>query len=139
MNYGAVLSYTEPLSKRSLLEFNYSYNNNNSESGKETFDIDKNTGKHTIKNELFSSDFDNTYTYNRGGIGWRHQRKNYNFTIGSAVQHAQLDSRFHFMGKDSAINQSFVNFLRCCNTISISIRTSGCSTVLSRGSHLRCS
>ena len=111
INYGAVLSYTEPLSKRSLLEFNYNYNSNNSESGKETFDIDKNTGKHTIKNELFSSDFDNTYTFNRGGMGWRHQRKDYNFTIGASVQHAQLDSRFHFMGKDSAINQSFVNFL----------------------------
>ena len=109
--YGAVLSYTEPLSRRSLLEFNYSYNANNSESGKETFDIDKNTGKHTIRNELFSSDFDNTYTFNRGGMGWRHQRKKYNFTIGGAVQHAQLDSRFHFMGKDSTIAQSFVNFL----------------------------
>lgn len=109
--YGAVLSYTEPLSKRSLLEFNYNYNNSNTESGRNTFDKDKNTGKHTIKNEMLSNDFDNTYTYNRGGISWRHQQKKYNFTIGSSVQHASLDSRFHFMGKDSAIGQSFVNFL----------------------------
>lgn len=111
MNYGAVLSYTEPLSKRSLLEFNYNYNNNNTESGKETFDIDKNTGKHTIKNEMLSSDFDNTYTFNRGGLSWRHQQKKFNFSVGSSVQHASLDSRFHFMGKDSSISQSFVNFL----------------------------
>ena len=111
MNYGAVLSYTEPLSKRSLLEFNYNFNNSNNESSKETFDIDKNTGKHTIKNEMLSSDFDNTYTFNRGGLSWRHQQKKFNFTVGSAVQHAALDSRFHFLGKDSSIDQSFVNFL----------------------------
>lgn len=110
-NYGAVLSYTEPLSKRSLLEFNYSYNNSNSESGKETFDLDKNTGKHTIKNEMLSSDFDNTYTFNRGGLSLRHQQKKFNFSLGAAVQQASLDSRFHFMGKDSSIGQSFVNLL----------------------------
>ncbi|HYF32376.1 MAG TPA: outer membrane beta-barrel family protein [Chitinophagaceae bacterium] len=111
MNYGAVLSYTEPLSKRSLLELNYNFNNSNNESGRETFDIDKNTGKHTLRNEMLSNDFDNTYTFNRGGINWRHQQKKFNFSLGSAVQHASLDSRFHFLGKDSAIGQSFVNLL----------------------------
>ncbi|HYE54918.1 MAG TPA: outer membrane beta-barrel family protein [Chitinophagaceae bacterium] len=111
MNYGAVLAYTEPLSKRSLLEFNFNYNNSNNKSARETFDVDKNTGKHTIRNEFLSNDFDNTYTYNRGGVNWRYQQKNFNFSIGTSVQQASLESDFHFLGKDSIISQSFVNVL----------------------------
>lgn len=109
-SHGANIVYTEPLSKRSLLEFNYNYSRSSNNSGKETFDVDS-SGKYSQKNELLSSDFDNTYLYNRGGVSWRYQQKKFNFSVGARAQHASLDSRFHFMGKDSAINQSFVNLL----------------------------
>jgi hypothetical protein len=111
LNYGAVLSYTEPLSRRSLLEFNYNFYRSNTSSGRETFDVDRNTGKHTIKNEMLSNDFDNTYSTSRGAINWRYQQKDYNFTFGASVQNARLESDFHFMGKDSMINQSYLNLL----------------------------
>ena len=110
ITYGANLVYTEPLSKRSLLEFNYNFNSSNNASGKETFDVDS-TGKYSEKNELLSSDFDNTYRFNRGGVNWRYQQKKFNFSVGARAQHASLESKFHFMGRDSAIDQSFLNVL----------------------------
>ncbi|HTE09896.1 MAG TPA: outer membrane beta-barrel protein [Chitinophagaceae bacterium] len=110
-NYGAVLSYTEPLSKKSLLEFNYNFNAVHSVSDKTTFDFDKLSGKHTSLNDALSNGFLNDYMYHRPGINWRFQQKKYNFTVGAAVQQASLDSKFHIMAKDSAIERSFVNFL----------------------------
>lgn len=111
LNYGTTISYTEPLSKRALLEFSYNFNKSNTISGKETFDKEPGTGKYQIRNEMLSSDFDNTYTYHRGGMSFRYQQKKYNFSIGSTVQRASLESDFHFLGKDSTIEQSFVNVL----------------------------
>ncbi len=108
---GAVLSYTEPLSKKSLLEFNYNVNQSRSNSGRETFDIDRLTGKYDNRNDLLSNQFDNTYSYNRGGVNWRYQGKGFNFSLGSAIQQASLNTEFHFMGRDSSLQKSFVNFL----------------------------
>jgi hypothetical protein len=114
-SYGAVLSYTEPLSKKSLLEFNYNFNATHSISDKTTFDFDKLSGKHTSLNNSLSNNFLSDYIYHRPGINWRYQQKKYNFTIGAAVQQASLESKFHIMAKDSAIERSFVNFLPRAN------------------------
>jgi hypothetical protein len=110
-NYGITLSYTEPLSRRSLLEGSYSYSKSISGSQKSTFDVDRNTGKYNVPNELLSNHFDNEYAYHRSGISWRYQQKKFNLSIGSSVQQASLESKFHFLGKDSMINQSFLNLL----------------------------
>ncbi|HKP31283.1 MAG TPA: outer membrane beta-barrel protein [Chitinophagaceae bacterium] len=110
-SYGGVFSYTEPLSRKALLEFNYNYNKSESRSGRETFDFDSNTGKHSEKNELFSNRFENIYQFNRGGMTFRYQDKTMNFTIGGALQQASLNTDFHFMAKDSSLSKSFTNFL----------------------------
>jgi len=114
-SYGANLSYTEPLSSKALFEFNYNYNKSNSNSGRETFDYDAGTGKHTALNDLLSNQFDNTYLYNRGGASFRYQDKKINFAVGGSIQAAQLNTDFHFMGKDSSITKSFTNFLPNAN------------------------
>lgn len=111
LNYGVTLSYTEPLSKRSLLEATYNFNQSNSQSGKETFDIDQSTGKYNLRNDLLTNDFDNQYAYHRAGLNWRFQQKKLNFSLGSSVQQASLESQFHFLGNDSMINRSFTNLL----------------------------
>jgi Outer membrane protein beta-barrel family/Carboxypeptidase regulatory-like domain len=113
--YGAVLSYTEPLSKKSLLEFNYNFNAAHSVSGKSTYDEDKLSGKHTVLNETLSNKFLNDYIYHRPGINWRYQQKKFNFALGAGLQHASLESSFHIMAKDSSINRSFLNFLPNAN------------------------
>jgi len=109
--YGAVLSYTEPLSRKALLEFSYNFNQTNANSGRETFDVDHGTGKNPIKNDLLSNEFDNTYSSNRGGVSWRVLEKKYNFSVGTFVQQSSLSTDFHFMGKDSGLRKEFTNFL----------------------------
>jgi len=114
-SYGAVLSYTEPLSKKALLEFNYNFNTSHNTSAKTTFDADKLNGKYSVLNELLSNKFSNDYTYHRPGVNWRYQQAKYSFAMGAAVQQASLQSDFHSMGKDSALHRSFVNFLPNAN------------------------
>ena len=111
LNYGVVLSYTEPLSKRSLLEANYNFNTSKSSSGKETFDIDEGTGKYSLRNAMLSNDFDNEYSYHRLGLNWRYQQKQLNFSLGAAVQHASLESQFRFLANDSSLTRSFLDIL----------------------------
>lgn len=111
LNYGINISYTEPLSKRSLLEANYNFNYNSNQSGKETFDNDSRTGKYNLRNENLSSYFDNQYAYHRMGVNWRYQQKKFNFSIGSAFQEAFLKSQFYFLASDSMITRSFINLL----------------------------
>ena len=111
LNYGMILSYTEPLSKKTLLETTYSFNKNHSVSGKETFDIDKGSGKYNLRNDIMSNNFDNQYAYHRAGLNWRFQQKKLNFSVGSSFQKSMLESEFHFLAKDSMINRSFSNLL----------------------------
>lgn len=114
-SYGLVLSYTEPLSKKSLLEFNYNFNTTHSTSDKTTYDFDKAGGKYTALNDALSNIFSTNYSYHRPTVNWRYQQKKYNFAIGAAMQQASLNSSFHIMAKDSAIERSFVNFLPNAN------------------------
>ncbi len=110
-SYGAVLSYTEPLSKKSLLEFNYNFNALHSTADKATFDFDRFSGKHSALNNALSNNFVNDYIYHRPGINWRYQQKKFNFAIGAAAQQASLQSQFHLIAADSALKRSFFNFL----------------------------
>ncbi len=113
--YAAVLSYTEPLSKKSLLEFNYNFSTAHSTSNRVTYDFDKLSGKHSALNTALSNNFLNDYRYHRPGVNWRYQQKKYNFAIGLAAQQASLQSHFHIMAKDSAIDRSFLNLLPRAN------------------------
>ena len=110
-NYGVTLSYTEPLSRRSLLEATYNFSRTNSESGKKTFDKDPRTGKYNMPNGLLTNDFSNEYTYQRPGANWRFQNKKFSLSLGSSMQFSSLESRFHSTGNDSLINRSFTNLL----------------------------
>ena len=113
-SYGAVISYTEPLSKKSLLEFNYNFNQIHSASDKKTFDADF-SGKYTLPNAQLSNDFKNIYTNDRQTINFRNQQKNYNFSIGIALQEASLKNNFKYLSVDSLLHQSFLNFLPNAN------------------------
>src|SRR5450432_1621474 len=115
-SFGTVLSYTEPLSKKSLLEFNYNFNTTHSVSAKNTFDLDKTNGKYSIVNDSLTNKFSNNYYYYRPGINWRYQQKNkYSFAFGAALQRSLLKSNFHEPGTDSSIGRSFTNFLPVAN------------------------
>lgn len=109
-NYGVVVSYTEPLSKRSLLEANYNFYQSHSFAGKKTFDADIN-GKFTLPNQQQTNDLRNTYTYHREGLAFRHQLKGLSFAAGFMLQQASSVNTFGYTGKDSLLRQTFRNLL----------------------------
>jgi hypothetical protein len=111
--YGANLNYTEPLSKRSLLEFKTAYNTNSGDLDRKVFDYNKSNGKHDMENGLLSNAFKSRYRYISTGISMRTQKKKYGYTVGVNEQFALLRSRL----KDSAfsVQQHFFNILPMAN------------------------
>jgi hypothetical protein len=108
-SYGVNASYTEPLSKRSLLEFRGFYNTNKGDLDRKTFDYNKVSDKHDKMNSNLSNAFESNYEYMGGGISMRAQQKKYGYSIGANLQYAQLNSHL----KDSVfhIRQHFTNLL----------------------------
>jgi len=113
--YSAVLSYTEPLSKKILLEFNNNLSFSHTTADKSTYDFDNLSGKHNKLNEQLSNNFSSDYTVNRTGINFRFQQMDFNFAVGSAVQYAELKSAFHLLGQDSALGRTYTNWLPNAN------------------------
>lgn len=111
--YSVNANYTEPLSKRALLEFRGFYNNNNGDLDRKTYDYNAVSGQHDKMNAVLSSAFENTYNYTGGGTSYRTQQKKYGFSFGANVQYAELKSHL----KDSAfsIKQNFTNVLPLAN------------------------
>ncbi len=85
--------YTEPIFKRSLLEFSVgrSYTENNSR--KDTWDYNASNGKFDLVNNLLSNDYENSYAYTTTGMRLRKQRRKYNYAVGLTWQHANLDGK----------------------------------------------
>jgi len=81
---GAKATYTEPLSKKSYLEFNYSFYNNSSTQKRLSYDKDLN-GKYSTLVDSLSNEFKYIYKTNSGGINYRFNEKNYNFSIGGNI------------------------------------------------------
>ena len=106
------LSYTEPVGKNKIMEFNYAYTNNQNTSDKKTYNYNNGTGKYDIANLLLTNNFENTFRANRFGANFRVQEKKYNYQLGIGVQRATLisDSYQAMTGKDSTSSQSFTNF-----------------------------
>ena len=78
-SYGANLSYTEPLSKRSLLELRGFYTTSRGNLDRVTFDYNKTSGKHDVPNRGLSNAFESNYFYTGGGMSYRVQQKNMAF------------------------------------------------------------
>jgi hypothetical protein len=109
-NYGINLIYTEPLSRKSLLEFTYNFNQIHSVSDKKTFDADV-SGKYTVPNLPLTNNFDNLYSYNRPGISFRNQQNKFSFELGAMLEEAALNNKFRYLAADSFLNQHFLNLL----------------------------
>ncbi len=109
--YTGKVIYTEPILKRSLLEFSVekSYNRNKSE--KITHDFNKQSGKYDQLNDELSNNFTNTYGYTNGGIRMRTQKRKFNYSFGATWQQAELDGKVTRSIKDSLISKTFRNIL----------------------------
>ena len=109
--YTAKAIYTEPLWKKSLLEFSASKSNTKSSSQKTTNDYNSANGKYDRINKILSNDFENTYGFINGGIRLRTQKKKYNYAIGANWQQAELEGKITTGSKDSLIGKTFRNIL----------------------------
>lgn len=111
VGYTARAVYTEPLFKRSLVEFSLGKSFTRSTSDKITYDYDKGSGKYDALNDSLTNNFRNTYGTANAGFRIRTQRKKYNYSIGLAIQQAELEGKIVSGIKDSVINKKFTNLL----------------------------
>ena len=109
----ATFSFTEPIGKNQILEFNYNYNSNINNSGTQTFAYNKANGQYDIVVPNLTNVFENTFNSNRVTLNYRLQKEKYNFSIGSGVQVGDLVSKN--ISRDSSITQNFVNFFPTMN------------------------
>ncbi|MFC0776362.1 outer membrane beta-barrel protein [Terrimonas alba] len=109
--YTARAVYTEPIFKRSLLEFSAGKSQNKSTAEKITYDYNRGNGKYDQVNDSLTNDFENTYGFTNAGLRLRTQKKKYNYAIGVSWQRAELQGKIITGIKDSVISKSFINLL----------------------------
>ncbi|MGZ8510635.1 MAG: outer membrane beta-barrel protein [Chitinophagaceae bacterium] len=110
-SFSGNLSYTEPITTKSQLQFNYSpsYSKNNAD--QQTFEYDAMGGKYTTFKENLSNKFDNTTMTHNGGITYRlGSSRDNQFSAGINLQHSRLESERIFP-TTSNVDQTFTNVL----------------------------
>lgn len=108
-NLGVDLTYTEPMSRRSLMEFNAYYRTNDNTNNRKTFDYNPITGEYDRINQRLTNFFDNEYNYAGAGVTFKENKTGWNYSIGARAQQATLKSVVQ--GKSDPISQSFFNIL----------------------------
>jgi hypothetical protein len=108
--YMGTLNYTQPLSKKSFLEFNYQLSNQALKSLKKTLEKSApGDDKYDILVPQFSNDFDFTTWENRGGVNFKLSKmKKYNITIGGAVSYTSLIQKD--LIRDTTQRYNYLNF-----------------------------
>ncbi|TCZ71765.1 outer membrane beta-barrel family protein [Flaviaesturariibacter aridisoli] len=116
-NNTASASYTEPLSRNKILELNYAYTRNYSESDRQTWLFNPGTGKHDIVSAPQTNAFSNTFVANRAGANFRVQQRKYNFQVGVGVQLSELSTHSYKAqgNKDTTYRQSYTNLFPTAN------------------------
>jgi len=107
-NIGGNLAYTEPLSKTSQLQANYSLNYAPNNSNKRTFNFE--SGDYTRLDTALSNVFNNYYLTQGGGLSYRYNNRKVQVSVGASAQVAQLrgDQTFPVAGP---VNYTFWNIL----------------------------
>lgn len=103
--------YTEPLWRRSLMEFSASKSNTKNTSSKTTYDYNRLNEKYDKLNQMLTNDFENTYGYTNAGFRLRTVRQKYNYSLGVTWQQSELEGKIISGIKDSLITKTFRNFL----------------------------
>jgi hypothetical protein len=91
-NYGASLSYTEPLGKRTVLEFNYNYYNNKNDADRRTYNYNSITKTYDQLVDTLTNKFQNTNETNKVGTNFRYVFNRNSFQLGVAVQQVSVDN-----------------------------------------------
>lgn len=109
-SYDVKAVYTEPIFRRSLLEFSAGNSYQKSGSEKTTWDIDK-ISKQEQLNEDYSSHYSSSYGTTNAGMRFRSKGKKYEYSLGGTWQRAYLSGAITAGVKDSVLNKTFYNLL----------------------------
>ncbi len=108
-SYSANLIYTEPLGKKSLLEFNTYLSKSIGSSSRRIFDRNDATDNYDLLNTRLTNEFNSEYTYSGGGMSYRSNQKKYNFSTGVSLQKAVLDGEN--ISAKTKLSQSFQDIM----------------------------
>ena len=108
-SYSANLIYTEPLGKKSLLEFNSYISKSIGSSSRKIYDYNSLTDDYGNLNTRLTNEFNSEYTYSGGGMSYRSNQKKYNFATGVSIQNAVLDGEN--ISLKTRLSQSFQDIL----------------------------
>jgi len=104
------VNYTEPLGLKSILQLAYSINYTPNDSDKKTYNFSPGEQQYTILNDTLSSVFQSQYLTNSGEVTYRFQDKDFQWSVGAAVQSAQLRSDQEFP-RPGSTRRTFLNVL----------------------------
>lgn len=105
----ASLVYIEPLSKKSMLYFNYIASYSHTKKDKETYSTDS-VGNLLAHIDTLSNLFSNDYTNNRFGVSYKIKSKRIKFSLGADFQHAVNKGQQLYPGVYS-VNKPFDRWL----------------------------
>jgi hypothetical protein len=108
-SYSANIIYTEPLGKKSLLEFNTYISKSMGSSSRKIYDYNDFTDEYSLLNKRLTNEFNSEYTYSGGGMSYRSNQKKYNFATGFSLQQAVLDGEN--ISAKTKLSQSFQDIL----------------------------
>jgi hypothetical protein len=109
---GTKITYTEPLSKKSFLELNYSFYNNNSTQKRLSYNKDINA-KYSMLVDSLSNDFKYIYNTSSAGINYRYNAKKYNFSVGGSIANTAFQQTD--LVKDTTRKYNYYNFFPRAN------------------------
>ncbi|MEI8141618.1 MAG: TonB-dependent receptor [Chitinophagia bacterium] len=101
--------YTEPITKKSLLEFNSYLSKSMGASSKKVYDYNALTDGYGALNNRLTNEFNSEYTYSGGGMSYRSNQKKFNFSTGVSLQNAVLNGEN--ISAKTKFSQSFQDIL----------------------------
>lgn len=108
-NLGLSLSYTEPIARDKILEFNYRRNNNNSSADRRTYNYNSTTGLYDALIDSLTNNTQTTNTTDRFGTNLRIVKKKYNYQIGFALQQALIET--DNLSKKTSLSNKYTNMI----------------------------
>lgn len=104
LSMGATASYTEPLGNRKYLEASYSIRQNRNGVNRPVYDVEE-AGE--LFNDSLSNKYSSEYTYQRGGVSFRMNRRRYSLTVSALAQSTELLGNLNRL--DTQISKRYLN------------------------------
>lgn len=110
LNLSANLSYSEPLSQNSQLQFNYSPSLSKSKSDQQAYNQNSQDGKYSIFLSNFSNVFETRTDAQNAGLSYRWGNRDKQISFGANYQYTNLNSE-RLLPIKATVNKSFTNVL----------------------------